>query len=161
MQSSVVNISLSRGYPEGGCLSTLAWKHCFEDLLREFKKLGVNIVGFADDAVLLVSGTALGPIFRRMYSAIKVLCRWAKARRLKISVTKTEGIVFQKRRNLVKIQMPNITLGINGKPLKMVSSAVYLVFTLTSKLKWTDLIKNKARAAKRKLSPGVQSNLTN
>ena len=151
VQSSVVNISLSRGCPQGGCLSTLAWNLCFDDLLREFEKLGVNIVGFADDAVLLVSGTALGPLFRRMNSAIKVLCRWAQARRLKISETKTVGMVFQKTRNIVKIQMPNIKLGINGKPLKMVNSAVYLGFTLTSNLKWADHIKNKVGAAKRKL----------
>ena len=91
VQSSAVNISLSRGCPQGGCLSTLAWNLCFDDLLREFEKLGVNIVGFADDAVLLVSGTALGPLFRRMNSAIKVLCRWAQARRLKISEKKNCG----------------------------------------------------------------------
>ena len=85
--------------------------------------------------MLLVSGTALGPLFWMMNSAIKVLCRWAQARRLKISETKTVGMVFQKTRNLVKIQMPNIKLGINGKPMKMVNSTVYLGFTLSSNLK--------------------------
>ena len=151
VQSSVVNISMSRGCPQGGCLSTLAWNLCFDDLLREFEKLGVNIVGFADDAVLLVSGEALGPLFRRMNNAIKVLCRWAQVRRLKISETKTVGMVFHKTRNSVKIPMPNIKLGINGKPLKMVNSAVYLGFTLTSNLKWAEHIKTKVNAAKRKL----------
>ena len=80
VQSSEVTIFLSRGCPQGGCLSTLAWNISFDDLLREFEKMGVNIVGFADDAVLLVAGEALGPLFRRMNLAIKVLCRWAEAR---------------------------------------------------------------------------------
>ena len=98
-----------------------------------------------------MAGEALGPLFRRMNLAIKVLCRWVARRGLTILETKTVGIIFLKTKNKVKVKMPNINLGINSKPLKMKDSAVYLGFTLTSNLKWNEHLKNKTGSAKRKL----------
>ena len=141
-------ILLNRGCPQGGCLSTLAWNLVFDQLLDAFKKHGVNIVGFADDACLLVSGDSLGHLFRRMNVAIRTLVEWADKRGLVISKEKTVGMIFTRRH---KYQLPSNKLTLQGETIKIVSEATYLGLTFTSKLRWGKHIKSKIAIAKKKI----------
>ncbi len=47
---------LTRGTPQGGVLSPIAWNIAFESLLHIFSKGQVKICGFADDACLITTG---------------------------------------------------------------------------------------------------------
>ena len=120
----------------------------FHQLLDAFKKHGVNIVSFADDAGLLVSGDSLGHLFRRMNVAIRTLFEWADKRGLVISKEKTVGMIFTRRH---KYQLPNIHLDLQGEEIKIVSEATYLGLTFTSKLRWGKHIKSKIAIAKKKI----------
>ena len=148
VQTASRTVSLNRGCPQGGCLSTLAWNLVFDQLLDIFKKHGVNIAGFADDACLLVSGDSLGHLYRRMNVAIQSLNKWATERGLVISKEKTVGMVFTRK---LKVTQPNIGLVLDGIPVRMVDETVYLGITFNSKLKWGTHIKNKLAIAKKKI----------
>ena len=148
IQNFTKTIKLNRGCPQGGCLSTLAWNLVFDELLDAFKKHGVKIVGFADDACLLVSGDSLGHLFRRMNVAIRTLVQWAGERGLVISKEKTVGMIFTRRH---KYQMPSNHLTLDGEKIRLVEEATYLGLTFTSKLRWGKHIKNKINAAKGKI----------
>ena len=54
---------LTRGRPQGGVLSPLAWNLAFESILQTFSKGQVKICGFADDACLIATGES--PLFLR------------------------------------------------------------------------------------------------
>ena len=133
VQETIKTVSLNRGCPQGGCLSTLAWNLVFDQLLDAFKKHGVNIIGFADDACLLVSGDSLGPLYRRMNIAIRTLSGWADKRGLVISKEKTVGMIFTRK---YKVSLPNIKLTLKGAEIRIVQEATYLGITFNSKLKW-------------------------
>ena len=126
IQSTSKTIKLNRGCPQGGCLSTLAWNLVFDQLLDAFDKHGVKIVGFADDACLLVSGDSLGSLYRRMNVAIKTLGAWADERGLVISKEKTVAMIFTRK---TKIEKPNLSLSLNGNAIKIVDETVYLGIT--------------------------------
>ena len=148
VRSTTVIMSLSRGCPQGGCLSTLAWNLVFDELLIAFKKHGVNIVGFADDACLLVTGDSLGPLIRRINRALLTLKEWADERGLVISKEKTVAMIFTKKN---KIEMPSIKVNLDGSNIEFVNEANYLGMTFTSKLNWGKHIKNKLANAKKKI----------
>ena len=148
IQNFTKTILLNRGCPQGGCLSTLAWNLVFDQLLDEFRKHGVNIVGFADDACLLVSGDSLGHLFRRMNVAIRTLADWADRRGLVISKEKTVGMIFTRKH---KYSLPQNQLTLNGARIELVNEATYLGLTFTSKLRWGKHIKNKIAIAKKKI----------
>jgi ribonuclease HI len=141
-------IGLSRGCPQGGCLSTLAWNLVADELLSEFDKLGITVVGFADDIALLVSGCGLGELYRRLNIGLRILFRWASERGLVISKEKTVGMIFTRK---YKVELPTNHLELDGVALKLVNKVVYLGFTITSKLTWTEHVKNKVNIAKGKL----------
>ena len=111
VQNCSKTIALNRGCPQGGCLSTLAWNLVFDQLLDAFKRHGVNIVGFADDACLLVSGESLGHLYRRMNTALRTLSEWAEQRGLVISQENTVGMIFTRK---YKYSLPNNYLQLNG-----------------------------------------------
>ena len=148
IQNITKTLLLNRGCPQGGCLSTLAWNLVFDELLDAFRKHGVKIVGFADDACLLVSGDSLGPLYRRMNVAIRTLVEWADKRGLVISKEKTVAMIFTRKN---KYQLPNNDLVLQGTAIQLVSEATYLGLTFTSKLRWGKHIKSKIAIAKKKI----------
>ena len=133
IQATKVVMSLSRGCPQGGCLSTLAWNLVFDELLISFKKHGVDIIGFADDACLLVTGESLGSLFRRMNTALKTLKAWADERGLVISKDKTVAMLFTRK---TKVDWPKLDLKLEDNIIRFVQEAEYLGMTFNTKLKW-------------------------
>lgn len=137
-------VGISRGCPQGGCLSTLGWNFVFDELLEDVKKHGVNIVGFAEDACLLVSGDSLGPLYHRMNMATRILNSWAITRGLEISAEKTVGMIFTPKR---KFTLPTLDLELGGNKIAIVDETKYLAMIFNSKLNWGSHIKDKIAGA--------------
>ena len=66
----------------------------------KLKKLNVTIVGFADDAALIATGTHIGPIIKRLNQALRYTKEWADEQSLELSKEKTCAILFTRKRKL-------------------------------------------------------------
>ncbi len=73
---------LTRGTPQGGVLSFLAWNLTFESLLQTFSTGQVRVCGIVDDACLIVKGES--PLLLRflMQEAINKALAWGRNRGL-------------------------------------------------------------------------------
>ena len=64
------------------------WALVFDDLLEQFINTLVEITGFADDAMLLITGDNLDQMYNLMNRAIMVAHEWATMNGLKLSPEK-------------------------------------------------------------------------
>jgi retron-type reverse transcriptase len=48
--------ALTRGTPQGGVLSPLIWNVNFDSILEELNKGPIKVIGFVDDAAILITG---------------------------------------------------------------------------------------------------------
>lgn len=140
--SSVISKHVSRGTPQGGVLSPLLWNLSLNKILIRLSALGVKVVAYADDLVLLVSGFDLGTIRDLMQNCLNILFDWAKGCGLNVNPSKTEVVLFTKNQDT---DMRDLT--IDGIPLKMNSKANFLGVILDSKLTWKDNMENRVKKA--------------
>ena len=81
----------------------------YDDMLKIKLPSGAEIVAFADDAGLVITGKTLEEIqriFRECYEAVQ---RWMRSVDLKLAEHKTEAVLFTSRK-----QVENITLDVGG-----------------------------------------------
>ena len=98
---------LTKGTPQGGVLSPIAWNIDFDDLLNLFNQGPVHIKGFADDAALLVCGKDLFTLVHLMQTALDKALRWGLSRGLSFSAAKTVIVLFTHKRNPTR-GLPNL-----------------------------------------------------
>ena len=144
---SSVDRSLTRGTPQGGVLSPLAWNLAFESFLKLFEHGPVKVCGFADDAGLIVVGDEPTTLAYRMQQAIDKATSWGQQNGLHFSAVKTVAVLFTQKR---KFQPPQ-PLFINGQELEYSDTVKYLGVTLDTKLTWRPHVKNKIKAGKKML----------
>ena len=80
-----------------------------------------------------------------MQMACRIIERWCEETGLSVNPSKTEMILFAKRRNLEDFREPTLY----GRPLTRLTRVKYLGITLDDKLSWkphVDLVVNKAIA---------------
>ena len=154
LNSRVINIEykgttitryLTKGTPQGGCLSPIMWNVVFDSLLNNFKKnKRVKAIGFADDCCLLVSGPQPAHLAKLMQSAVNSALKWGKQQKLEFSAPKTAAILFTNKNKI--IMPPNIQM--NGHVIPYSEKTKYLGVYLDQKLNWTFHIKEKIKKAK-------------
>lgn len=151
--TSHITRKITKGTPQGGVLSPLAWNLCFEDLLTEFDTGPVKAVGFADDAALVASGDEPGTIRYLLQRATEKAVAWGNRNNLKFSAAKTSVVIFTNKR---KYKKPTpITIG--GVPISYTTQAKYLGVTLDHKLSWRPHITQKIKAGKQLLFRAKQA----
>ena len=136
--------SLTKGTPQGGVLSPLVWNLAFEKLLALFDRGPVKIVGFADDACLVVTGHDPSILADLAQSAVDRAIEWGADSGLEFNARKTAAILFSHKR---KILLPK-NIKVNGMEVNYVESTKYLGVTLDSKLSFSTHIKSKISKAK-------------
>jgi len=141
-----VNIKrkLTRGTPQGGVFSPVAWNIQFDEFLQLFDEGRVHANGFADDGGLIICGNNPQLLMSRMQKAVNTALEWGKSVDLTFSPSKTVVVLFTKRRKFV---MPNDLL-MGDVRIPFSDQVKYLGVTLDSKLTWYPHFKNKLRAAK-------------
>ena len=87
---------------------------------------GVKIIAYADDVVILISGKHLPTITNLMESALKELSEWAKLNGLGVNPSKTELVLFTRKRKINGFVPPKM----DGSELKLSQEAKYLSIIL-------------------------------
>ena len=140
---------LTKGTPQGSVLSPIYWIIGFEEFLNKYPDRGrVKIVGFADDAALIVTGPKIEKLIELMQKAIDKAMNWGRRNRLEFSAPKTVVVIFTHK----QIDIPNLPkLEMNGYQIPYSNEVKYLGVWLDKRLTWIPHITKKINSAKKLL----------
>ena len=86
----------------------LVWNVMYDDFLRMDLSTGTNIIGFADDALVVCAADDVRILELRINESLWWSKRWFDSRCLKMAPEKTEALLVKARRSF---QCPKIVLG--------------------------------------------------
>jgi hypothetical protein len=122
---------LTKGCPQGSSCGPGFWSILYDTLLSLRLPNEVNIQGFADDTLLMISSQTISDLETKANQALNVIYQWSIKNKLEFNFSKTVTVVFTKNINYSK---PKIYL--NTTELKISNSMLYLGVQLDSKLIW-------------------------
>lgn len=128
---SSITVKTTKGCPQGGVLSPLLWSLVVDTLLNTLGENGFEVIGFADDVVIICRGKFDNIITERMQQALDITLRWCKYEGLNINPLKTVVVPFTRKRKITLLP-----LQLDGTTLQYSSQVKYLGITLDSKLHW-------------------------
>lgn len=128
---SSITVRATKGCPQGGVLSPLMWSLVVDDLLRSLEAKGFEVVGFADDIVILVRGKFDNVVSERMQQALNLTHSWCIKEGLSINPSKVVIVPFTKRR---KFNLESLRLG--SVEIQLSDQVKYLGVILDAKLNW-------------------------
>ncbi|XP_055632100.1 uncharacterized protein LOC129771961 [Toxorhynchites rutilus septentrionalis] len=128
---ATVTIRTVKGCSQGGVLSPLLWSLVVDNLLALLERIGFEIIGFADDVVIVVRGKYEHVIRYRLQYALNLTITWCNDEGLSINPHKTTVVPFTRRR---KMKIPDLHL--LGTKIVFSPKVKYLGVTLDSKLNW-------------------------
>jgi ribonuclease HI len=140
---------LTKGTPQGGVFSPVAWNLAFDSLLKLFDRSNVLIIGFADDGTILISGPDPTTLVFIAQEALAKISRWGLDNGLKFSPSKTTAVLFHRKYKSPETSLPTLTL--DNSPIQYSHTVKYLGVLLDFKLSWTPHIVDKINKAKKSL----------
>ena len=147
MHNTKCAVRISRGTPQGGILSPLAFNLVFDAFIRTMNNGPVKVQAFADDAALLVLGVDPTSMVDVMQRALNKAANWGISRNLIFVPEKTNVIFFHRRKNWTepkRLRMGNITL-------EYKSVIKFLGIWLDTKLNFNHHVQQKIDKARRHL----------
>ena len=148
-KGNTIHKYLTRGTPQGGVLSPIAWNLVFDTFLRLFTGKQVTVTGYCDDAAICCVGPNPKLLVKRVQSKINEALSWGGKHKLLFSPQKTVAVMFTRKIKKPLVPIPNIKVGDFTVPYS--TTAKYLGVIMDHKLSWTTHIENKIKACKRLL----------
>ena len=121
LNETTLTVDVLSGCPQGSLLSQLLWNIVVDEALNLRLPPGVRIQEYADDFVITKTGQDNETIKRDLQCACSILTQCGQSVKLEFASSKSELIVFTKKRN-----KPNITININGLENHPSKTAKYL-----------------------------------
>ena len=145
-----IEIYHSQGAPQGGIGSPFLWSAVLNELIKIIKAMeGVKVIAYADDLCLMVMGPNKDECIKLLQSAVDAVMTWAKTHLLVLSPTKSETLLFTKKRHYPSIIDSAAKIKINGHPINYARGSVrYLGVWLDRNLNWNEHIKIKTQKAR-------------
>lgn len=109
--SEGVSIPATVGSPQGSPLSPMLWNILIHGLLETSFPTGVYVQAYADDSVLVVSGTERREIEALADSALRIVAEWADRVKVRLNADKCCYILFPNRCVSMARRLPTIRLG--------------------------------------------------
>ncbi len=137
---------LTKGVPQGGVISPLAWNLVYDPLLEIINTKPAKGIGLADDGSLIVKGLDPAVMADLIQPILDKAYNWGQKNGLKFSAKKTQAILFSRKR-----KKGNVVLTLGGQVIDQVKEVKYLGVTLDDRLTWTPHIRGKIKACTRRL----------
>ena len=133
---SRTTVNPTRGSPQGGVLSPTFWILVMDELILALEAEGFTVIGYADDLVIVCRGKYLNTLCDSTQRALKIVERWCTKIGLSVNPSKTELVIFTKKRDFTGFKKPKLF----GTALELSTSVKYLGLTLTPNLNWKEHI---------------------
>jgi ribonuclease HI len=143
LQDSTASALVARGCPQGGVLSPLLWTLVADELLRTLDSRGIYCQAYADDGTILVEGSDLQIVCDLVQSGLREVLAWCENNGLSINPSKTELIMFTRKRKIPKIKAPRL----NNVELNFRKKVKYLGVVLDEKLTFKEHLEEKCDKA--------------
>lgn len=124
---------LERGCPQGSCGGPDLWNLTFNDVFQEDWPTHTNIIAFADDVGLIISGNSNDELNKNSKESLDLFQKYADKKKLIISYKKCAAIRVCKT-NTSKINKSIIL--INNNRIKQTESVKYLGLMIDQTLNW-------------------------
>jgi Reverse transcriptase (RNA-dependent DNA polymerase) len=131
LEQDEIAIKTTKGCPQGGVLSPLLWSFVIDNLLIELEQQGYEVLGFADDLVIIVRGKVDSLISDRLQFALNYATKWCRRTKLNINPRKTIVIPFTRR---LKLGLKKPVM--DGIEIEFSKETKYLEVVLDNKLRW-------------------------
>jgi hypothetical protein len=122
-------------------------------LMKFLKKLNTNkpvkVIGFADDALLVITGHSPAVMVRRLQPSVDAMVEWGRQSGLEFNCNKTVVVLFTNKRTTPADYHEKIK--VNNNPIEFSDEAKYLGIILDHKLSWNSHIKDKVVKCRRLL----------
>ena len=125
--------------PQGSILGPLLFLIYINDIVNSLEKL--NIILFADDTCLYLSGYNLNNLIHTINNELKVVNNWLYSSKLTLNLQKSHYIIFH-RHKLTRNNLIETPLIINNYDLQKLQHTKFLGVTIQDNLKWNLHIKN-------------------
>lgn len=118
---NTLDIVITGGVPQGSVVGPLLWNITYNAVLSGELPHGAQLLGFADDTMVLITGESIGVLESRSNEVLDIIARRIIGLGLEIAAEKTEAVLFTSR---YKFDTPNVSL--LGIQLKIASEMTYL-----------------------------------
>ena len=135
---------ICRGCPQGGILSPFLWNAVIDQLLNTAQASAIYTQAYADDLLCIVVGHDPPTLRNIAQIFIRKAEIWAKDNGLKLSPSKTEAVMYTKKRKWSL----NGDLILGNQKIKVSNEAKYLGVILDQKLTFNSHIKAQITKAK-------------
>jgi hypothetical protein len=94
IESELDNCQFTRklviGSPQGGVMSPLIWNVNFDEILAKLNtNKPVKVIGFADDALIMITGHSPAVMVRRIQPSINAMIEWGRKSGLEFNTSRT------------------------------------------------------------------------
>jgi hypothetical protein len=97
-QNTELSKRLSKRCPQGSALGPALWNILYDGLLVLKLSIGVEVVGFADDTMLIVRGATFDQLRTRANRALETILRWGNKVRLCFNSHKTQAMIITRKK---------------------------------------------------------------
>lgn len=125
-------MNMTCGVPQGSILGPTLWNVCYDGVLKLKIPNSVNLIAYADDLAVIVSGKTGEQIRETVSRTLEQIGRWMGIRKLKLAESKTEAVVLCGRR-----QLRELTLAVDEHIIRTAESIKYLGVMLDRNLHMT------------------------
>lgn len=94
----VIVDEMTGGAPQGSRLGPFLWNTVYDALLKMRMPTGVVVIGFADDAIIVIIGDNIHILRIRIEESLRRVGRWLDSRGLDMAVQKTEAVLVTRRK---------------------------------------------------------------
>lgn len=114
-----------------------------DGLLEKMESESKEILGFADDMVILINGKHVGTLIDLMQRALTKTETWRTTTELSVNPSKTNMILFTRGRDQLPTRRPKLF----GRELEWSEDVKYLGIILDKKLTWTPHLNHRIQKA--------------